>query len=166
MFAAGNNYYSLLEQYGNAIRLLHHARVSPDNLLGWWSYTAYYGESNEGNTWTNAQWLAEHFESLGYDYFHLDGGYQYSCGEYVTPDASKFPHGLMPLTLKVSSLGLKMGFWTAPFEVCDGSWVYQHHQDWLYASQGEPIPVHDNTFVLDVLIQPLRPISGKLIRPS
>jgi hypothetical protein len=35
MFAAGNDYYSQLDHYGSAVRVLHHARVSPDNLLGW-----------------------------------------------------------------------------------------------------------------------------------
>jgi hypothetical protein len=35
MFAAGNNYYSQLDHYDTAIRVLHHARVSPANLLDW-----------------------------------------------------------------------------------------------------------------------------------
>ena len=35
-----------------------------------------------------------------------------------------------------------MGFWTAPFEVSDRSWVYEHHQDWLvHNAQGEPINI-------------------------
>ena len=98
MFAAGNDYYSQLDHYGTAIRVLHHARVSPDNLLGWWSWTAFYSGITEGNTWTNAQWLAQHLKKFGYDYFHLDLGYGYARSEYATPDASKFPRGLMPLT--------------------------------------------------------------------
>ncbi len=142
MFSAGNNYYSQLDHYGAAIRLLHHSRFSPDNLLGWWSWTAFYSHITEGNTWTNAQWLAEHLKNLGYDYFHLDLGYGYARGEYATPNASKFPRGLKPLTQKVCRLGLKMGFWTAPFEVSDRSWIYEHHKDWLvHNAQGEPISI-------------------------
>jgi alpha-galactosidase len=157
MFAAGNDYYSQLDHYGSAVRLLHHARVSPDNLLGWWSWTAFYSAITEGSTWTNAQWLAQHLKKFGYDYFHLDLGYGYARSEYATPDASKFPRGLMPLTRLVCGLGLKMGFWTAPFEVSDRSWVYEHHKDWLvHNAEGEPIRIGENDedgkeilFVLD-----------------
>lgn len=157
MFAVGNDYYSQLDQYGAAIRVLHHSRVSPDNLLGWWSWTAFYSAITEGNTWTNAQWLAQHLKKFGYDYFHLDLGYGYARSEYATPNASKFPRGLMPLTRKVCGLGLKMGFWTAPFEASDRSWVYQNHKDWLvHNAQGEPIRIGENDedgreilFVLD-----------------
>lgn len=157
MFAVGNDYYRQLDNYGAAIRVLQHSRISPDNLLGWWSWTAYYARISEGNLWTNAQWLAEHLKNLGYDYFHLDLGYGYARGEYDTPNASKFPRGMVPLTHKVCRLGLKMGFWTAPFEVSDRAWVYQQHKDWLvHNAQGEPIRIGENDedgkeilFVLD-----------------
>ena len=72
MFAAGKNYHSQLDHYGAAIRELHHSRISPDNMLGWWSWTAYYFKITQGAALTNAQWLAEHLEPLGYDYFHFD----------------------------------------------------------------------------------------------
>src|SRR5579863_8371978 len=42
MFAAGRDYYSQLDTYGTVIRELHHSRVSADNMLGWWSWTAFY----------------------------------------------------------------------------------------------------------------------------
>lgn len=142
MFAAGDNYYSILDMYGNAIRLLHHARAGSGPVLGWWSWTAFYSDITEGNSWTNAQWLAEHLKSLGFDYFHLDLGYAYARGEYTTPNAAQFPDGLGPLTRRVARLGLKMGFWTAPFEVSDRSWVYQVHKDWLvHNALGEPITI-------------------------
>ncbi len=157
MFAVGNDYYGQLDEYGAAVRVLRQSRFSPNNLLGWWSWTAFYSAITQGNTWTNAQWLAQHLKKFGYDYFHLDLGYGYARSEYATPDASKFPHGLTPLTRKVCGLGLTMGFWTAPFEVSDRSWVYQNHKDWLvHNAQGEPIRIGENDedgdeilFVLD-----------------
>ena len=157
MFALGNNYYSMLDTYGTAIRLLHHSRFGTGPMLGWWSWTAFYSGITEGNSWTNAQWLAEHLEHLGFDYFHLDLGYAYARGEYTTPNAAQFPNGLEPLTRKVARLGLKMGFWTAQFEVSGRSWVYEHHKDWLvHNAQGEPIQIGVGTeagtetlFVLD-----------------
>lgn len=157
MFALGNNYYSILETYGAAIRVLHHSRFGTGPMLGWWSWTAFYSGITEGNSWTNAQWLAEHLKHLGFDYFHLDLGYAYARGEYITPNVAQFPNGLAPLTRSVARLGLKMGFWTAPFEVSDRSSVYRNHKGWLVRNaQGEPIQIgvgteagRETLFVLD-----------------
>ncbi len=157
MFALGNNYYSILDTYGAAIRVLHHSRLGTGPVLGWWSWTAFYSGITEGNCWTNAQWLAEHMKDLGFDYFHLDLGYAYARGEYTTPNIAQFPNGLAPLTRNVTRLGLKMGFWTAPYEVSDRSSVYQNHKGWLvHNAQGEPIQIgvgteagRETLFVLD-----------------
>jgi alpha-galactosidase len=158
MFAAGNDYYAQLESYGEAIHQLHHARVNADNLMGWWSATAYYSDLTEGTTITNAQWLAEHLKDLGYNYFHIDFGYEHARGEYTTANAAKFPHGMRKLTHAVSQLGLKVGIWTAPFEVGEHAWVYQHHKEWLvHNARGKPIQIvsaaesddKQNIFVLD-----------------
>jgi alpha-galactosidase len=142
LFAAGDNYYSILNDYGSAIRILHHPRIDSGPMLGWWSWTAFYSSITQGNVWTNAQWLAQHLKDAGYDYFHLDLGYAYARGEYTTPNRAQFPDGLASLGRRVCSLGLKMGYWTAPFEVSDRSWVYQNHKDWLvHNGQGEPIQI-------------------------
>jgi len=158
MFAAGKDYYSQLDNYGAVIRELHHSRVSSDNLLGWWSWTAYYTKITQGTALTNAQWLAEHLKGLGYDYFHFDLGYGYSRGEYATPNASQFPRGMLDLTHRICRLGLEVGVWTAPFEVGERAWIYEHHKDWLvHNAHGDPISIGDaeevkgeRLFVLDV----------------
>ena len=158
MFAAGKDYYSQLDNYGAVIRELHHGRVSSDNLLGWWSWTAFYTKITQGTALTNAQWLAEHLKALGYDYFHFDLGYGYSRGEYATPNASQFPAGMWDLTHRIGRLGLKVGVWTAPFEVGERAWIYEHHKDWLVHNvHGDPISIGDaeevkgeRLFVLDV----------------
>jgi len=158
MFAAGKDYYSQLDNYGAVIRELHHGRVSSDNLLGWWSWTAFYTKITQGTALTNAQWLAEHLKALGYDYFHFDLGYGYSRGEYATPNASQFPGGMWDLTRRIGRLGLKVGVWTAPFEVGERAWIYEHHKDWLvHNAHGDPISIGDaeevkgeRLFVLDV----------------
>jgi alpha-galactosidase len=158
MFAAGKDYHSQLDNYGSVIRELHHSRVSADNMLGWWSWTAFYTKITEGTALTNAQWLAEHLKALGYDYFHFDLGYAHSRGEYATPNASQFPRGMWDLTRRISRLGLKVGVWTAPFEAGERSWIYEHHKDWLVHNvHGDPIAIGDaeevqgeRLFVLDV----------------
>lgn len=156
MFATSQDYYATLDHYGAAIRTLHHSRSSAP-MLGWWSWTAFYSDITQGNTSTNAQWLAQHLKRLGYDYFHLDLGYAYARGEYATPNAAQFPQGLLPLSREVCHLGLRLGFWTAPFEVSHRSWVYEHHKDWLvHNTEGEPIRIGEGDeagkeilFVLD-----------------
>ena len=158
MFAAGGSYYSQLDNYGAVIRELHHGRVRTDNLLGWWSWTAFYTKITQGTALTNAQWLAEHLKALGYDYFHFDLGYGYSRGEYATPNASQFPGGMWDLTHRIGRLGLKVGVWTAPFEVGERAWIYEHHKDWLvHNAHGGPISIGDaeevkgeRLYVLDV----------------
>jgi hypothetical protein len=157
MFAAGSDYHSQLENYGAAIRELHHSRIPEDNMLGWWSWTASYMKITEGNTFTNALWQAERLKSLGYDWFHFDFGYGFARSDYTTPNASKFPHGMRSLTQRIQQLGLKIGIWTAPFEVGERSSVYENHKDWLVRNaKGDPIPITtdeeiptERVFVLD-----------------
>jgi hypothetical protein len=142
MFSIASDYHAQLENYGDAIRDLHHSRITENNLLGWWSWTSYYTKITEGNTYTNALWLSEHLKNLGYDYFHFDLGYGYSRGEYATPNASQFPRGMHSLTQRVAQLGLNVGVWTAPFEVGERSSIYEQHKDWLvHNAKGEPIRI-------------------------
>ena len=144
MFAAGPDYLGQLRAYGSAIRRLHHARVSSQIPIGWWSWTAYYAAINEGETLANADWLSQHLNSLGYNFFQIDEGYQYARGEYVTANATQFPDGMGFVAHHILSDGLTVGLWTAPFEVSSRAWVYEHHKDWLvHNAQGEPIPLED-----------------------
>jgi hypothetical protein len=157
LFSVDNDYHRQLEFYGSLIRQLHHARVSAPTPMGWWSWTAYYFGLNEQTALTNAQWLSEHLRSFGYNFFHIDEGYQYARGEYITPDAALFPHGIADFERKVSNQGLVSGIWTAPFEVSERSWVYQTHPEWLVRNANDQ-PIHigwvdhrskDQLFALD-----------------
>jgi hypothetical protein len=158
MLAAGRDYHSQLENYGAAVRELHHSRISAENMLGWWSWTAFYTKITQGAALTNAQWLAEHLKNLGYDYFHFDLGYAYARSEYATPNASQFPRGMWDLTHRICRLGLNVGVWTAPFEVGERAWIYENHKDWLvHNAHGDPISIGkaeevegERLFVLDV----------------
>jgi alpha-galactosidase len=144
MFEAGPNYYHQLLAYGDAVRRLHHARVSSETPIGWWSWTVYYGAINEGEVLANGDWQAEHLKSLGYKYFQIDEGYQYARGEYITPNATQFPDGMRFVGHHLTGEGLTFGVWTAPFEVTSWAWVYEHHKDWLvHNAKGEPIPLGD-----------------------
>ena len=144
MLAAGPDYHKQLLAYGDAIRRLHHARVSTETPIGWWSWTAFYAAINQGETLANADWLAEHLKSLGYKYFQIDEGYQYARGEFSTANATQFPDGMGFVGHRIVGDGLTLGIWTAPFEVTTRTWVYEHHKDWLvHNAKGEPIPIGD-----------------------
>ncbi len=140
LFSVSSDYHQQLETYGRLVRELHNARVSAPTPLGWWSWTAYYFGLNQGTALTNAQWLSQHLKPLGYTYFHMDEGYQFARGEYATPDAALFPHGVGALEHKVMEAGLTPGIWTAPFEVSERSWIFAHHPEWLvHNAQGRPV---------------------------
>lgn len=157
MFAAGPGFLAPLQRYGAAVRQLHGVHFSRrDAPMGWWSWTAFYGGITAGEAWTNAQWLAAHLKILGYNYLHIDEGYNYARGEYATANATQFPNGMWLLEHRIRGLGLIPGVWTAPFEVSARAWVYEHHPEWLlHDAQGQPIQigyVHgrvDPLYVLD-----------------
>jgi alpha-galactosidase len=144
MFSTGPDYLGQLRAYGSTIRNLHHARVSSQIPMGWWSWTAYYAAINEGETLANADFLSQHLNSLGFNFFQIDEGYQYARGEFVTPNATQFPDGVGFVAHHILRDGLTVGLWTAPFEVSSRAWVYEHHKDWLvHNANGEPIPLED-----------------------
>jgi hypothetical protein len=142
MFTIGSDYHAQLENYGRAIRILHKPPVSIAPIMGWWSWTAYYYGITQNAVLTNAAWLAQNLESLGYQYCFVDEGYQFARGEYATPDRKAFPQGMASVTHRVEGQGLTFGLWVAPFEVSERSWVYEHHKDWLVHNlAGEPIHI-------------------------
>ncbi len=154
--SVSRDYHRQLQTYGGLIRRIHHARVDAPPLMGWWSWTAYYFGLDAGAALTNAAWEAQHLKEYGYDLFHIDEGYQYARGDYTSPNATLFPRGMIDLEYGVRGLGLTPGIWTAPFEVSERSWVYQHHPDWLVRNaQGKPIHAgsvvdgKDRLYILD-----------------
>jgi alpha-galactosidase len=161
LISTGADYLDELENYGKLIRQLHHPRVVTRTPTGWWSWTAYYFGLNQGTALTNATWLAENLKDLGYNFFHIDEGYEYARGEYTTLDGALFPDGMRTLERKIRALELTPGIWTAPFEVSERAWVYENHKDWLvHNAAGQPIHagwvIHrrsrdslDRLFVLD-----------------
>lgn len=156
LMSVSSAYHRQLETYGELIRRIHHARTTAPPLMGWWSWTASYFGLNQGAALTNAEWEAEHLKQYGYNMVHIDEGYQYARGEYTTANATLFPGGMGPLEHTIHGLGLTPGIWTAPFEVSERSWVYEHHPDWLVKNgEGKPIPAghvvdrKDQLYMLD-----------------
>lgn len=156
MFAAGRNYHAQLESYGRAVRQVRHALIANPAPWGWWSWTAYYFGLSQATALTNAEWLSQNLRSYGFNYFHIDEGWAYADGEYMTPSATMFPDGIRQLGYKLSEMGLKFGMWVAPFRVSKRSWVYEKRPGWLvHDAKGNPIQIgyvegsRDALFVLD-----------------
>lgn len=156
LFSFSQDYFAQLEAYGRAVRQLHHALVSRPTPWGWWSWTAYYFGLSQDTALSNAQWLAEHVKTLGFDFFHLDAGYSYADGEYTVANAALFPEGMEALSHQICHLGLNLALWTAPFRVSERAWVFQHHPEWLvHNAEGKPIQIgfiessRDAIYVLD-----------------
>ena len=105
LFSVSTHHHRQLETYARLIRDLHHARVIGATPIGWWSWTAYYFGLNEGTALTNAQWLAQHLEPLGYTFFHIDEGYHFARGEYATSNAALFRKVSAPSSAKCSTRG-------------------------------------------------------------
>lgn len=145
-----SDYLESLRQYGVFVRLLHNARANAPAPWGWWSYTAFYNKLSDGLTATNAAWLSAHLRDKGYNYLHLDEGYNFARGEYTTTDPDRFPQGMEDLARRITRLGLVLGVWTAPFEVSERSWVYRNHKDWLVENdRGDPIHIGRELYALD-----------------
>jgi alpha-galactosidase len=121
-FSVSNDYHAQLENYGEAIRVLHKARIPDAAPWGWWSWTAYYFGLSQATATSNAEWLSEHLRDLGYNYFHIDEGYAYDDGEFMTPNATRWPDGVEAFGHRVGHLGLKFGMWVAPFRVGKKPW--------------------------------------------
>ncbi len=147
LVGAGGSFLKLLENYGQAVRIWHDVHLTMPAPKGWWSWGAYRNGLNSGAALTNAAWMAQHLRRLGFDYFHMDDGYQFDRGTYTIPDATLFPHGVGYVGQRVTRMGLYFGLWTAPFEVARYSWVYKHHPDWLvHDAQGQPIVVQRSLY--------------------
>jgi alpha-galactosidase len=167
LFAAGPDYHAQLEDYGSAVRRLYKARVNKTGPSGWWSWIGYEGGITSGVASTNAQWLAQHSRELGYNFVLIDEGYQYARGEYATTNETQFPEGMRSFAHQMCKLGLNLGVWTAPFEVSERAWVYQHHKDWLvHNAAGAPIRIDQPHFEALYVLDATHPGAQKYLRQT
>ena len=67
--------------------------------------------------------------------FQIDDGYC-KVGDWLAPDAKKFPNGLAPLARAAREAGFLPGLWVSPF-VCErDSRLFAEHDDWLLRDAG------------------------------
>jgi alpha-galactosidase len=74
-----------------------------------------------------------------FDHWWMDAGwYALPAGATVwtgvgtwQPDPVRFPRGLRQVTDRAHQLGLKTIVWHEPERVVPGTWLYEHHREWL-----------------------------------
>ena len=75
-------------------------------------------------------------EGVTYDYWWMDAGW-YPCEEWWdgvgtwTPDPKRFPRGIKEVSDYAHANGMKLILWFEPERVYSGTWLYEHHPEWL-----------------------------------
>ena len=72
------------------------------------------------------------------DLFQIDDGYEPAVGDWLEPDAKKFPGGMKKLADEIHAKGFRAGLWLAPFVAQKGSRLVSEHPDWLLQKDGKP----------------------------
>lgn len=72
------------------------------------------------------------------DLFQIDDGWETAVGDWLVPDAHKFPNGLKNAANAIHEAGFRAGLWLAPFVCQKGSKIMEEHPDWLLKHDGKP----------------------------
>jgi alpha-galactosidase len=75
-------------------------------------------------------------EKLHPDYFWMDAGWYTNNGSWANVgtwevDTKRFPHGLRAVSDHAHANGIKIILWFEPERVTKGTWLYEHHPEWL-----------------------------------
>ncbi|MDO8303364.1 MAG: alpha-galactosidase [Sedimentisphaerales bacterium] len=83
-------------------------------------------------------------EGLAPDYWWMDAGwYKLLKGKWVDTgtweiDPNRFPHGFRPISDLAHSKGVKIIVWFEPERVCEGTWLWEKHPEWLLSPKEVP----------------------------
>jgi alpha-galactosidase len=80
-------------------------------------------------------------EKIPIDYWWMDAGWYVNNGDWPNTgtwevDTKRFPHGLRAITDHAHAKGVKSIVWFEPERVNPGTWLYQHHPEWLLGKEG------------------------------
>lgn len=63
--------------------------------------------------------------------FQIDDGYESFVGDWLVPDAKKFPNGMKPIAKAIHDKGYLAGIWIAPFNAQRSAVLVKEHPDWF-----------------------------------
>jgi alpha-galactosidase len=77
------------------------------------------------------------------NYWWMDAGWYPFKGSWADvgtwePDPKRFPHGLRAVSDYAHSKGVKIIVWFEPERVMPGTWLYEHHPEWLLKPPPNP----------------------------
>ena len=115
----------------------------PDLQLAANSTKAYF-EMQEANEDNQKMFINRYLaEGVKLDFWWMDAGWYPFKGSWVDvgtwePDPKRFPHGLRAISDYAHSKGLKIILWFEPERVMPGTWLYEHHPEWLLKPPPNP----------------------------
>lgn len=112
--------------------------LKKQKITGWNSWTAFGFDISEEKIIGQADWIQKNQKQLPLEYLMIDDGWT-RWGDWLAPDAKKFPSGLKHVVQEIKKRNLKPGIWLAPFLVEEKSQLFQKHQLWLAKHKDGPI---------------------------
>ncbi len=106
-----------------------------NKLAGYSSWYNRYQDINEQTILDDLNGCAGMLEPG--DLFQIDDGWEPSVGDWLEPNAKKFPSGMRAAVDAIHAKGFKAGLWLAPFVAQEGSALLREHPDWFLLHNGE-----------------------------
>ncbi|MBM4079557.1 MAG: hypothetical protein FJ278_07650, partial [Planctomycetes bacterium] len=118
-----SNPYRSLERWADRVQAHYQPRIWPGTPAGWvgWSWVDGFNvERYEDVVLRNARALKRRLDGFGIEYIWVSIGNLKDGlpGNWLEFSAENFPSGVEALVAELSKLGLKLGFWVAPFWIC------------------------------------------------
>ena len=132
LFYAEGSEDEVFDAWFNALKI----RPRTDKkLAGYSSWYNRYQDINERTIQGDLAGCAELLEPG--DLFQIDDGWEPFVGDWLAPDAKKFPGGMKSAVDAIHAKGFKAGLWLAPFVAQEGSALLREHPDWFLLHDGE-----------------------------
>ncbi len=148
LFTADGAEQDVFDDYFDA---LHLPPIKAEPIFGFTTRYRHYQDISEEKIADDLAGLSE--QQYRADVFQIDDGWQSHVGDWLTPDAEKFPAGMAELSGKIKAAGCLPGLWLAPFACEEQSEIVRTHADWLLKDEnGDYVPGGSNWggfYVLD-----------------
>ncbi|MDQ8739149.1 discoidin domain-containing protein [Paenibacillus sp. LHD-38] len=145
------DYQAGLEEYGSVYNI-GEPRLEWDGEvpMGYNTYYSHYNYATAEAMYPLVDYMAEHLQPLGYEYFNLDGGFQ-------PVSDLPFDEGMQAFADYVHEKGLKVGGYQTPFTIYD-AWLdlpipgteYNHRDISLKDENGQLIRTYLGTYAMDI----------------
>jgi len=106
-----------------------------EKIAGYSSWYNRYQDINEQSIMEDLAGCADLLEKG--DLFQIDDGWEPFVGDWLEPDAQKFPKGMKAAVDAIHEKGFEAGLWLAPFVAQEGSALLREHPDWFFLHDGE-----------------------------